>query len=112
MIISVGMPLFQFCARWVVSQDLQKSLYLGDTNDIQRGAVVEWLEWLSYGAESRRKVVSSRLGFAMRRPEPSSEWVSFLNQGRIRQPKRDGLRLSSAVLKIQWDSNPHCPYDC
>ena len=21
-----------------------------------------------------------------------------------------GLRLSSAVPKIQWDSNPHCPY--
>ena len=29
----------------------------------------------------------------------------------IRQRKeRDGLRLSSAVPKIQWDSNPHCPY--
>ena len=24
--------------------------------------------------------------------------------------ERDGLRLSSAVLKIQWDSNPHCSY--
>ena len=24
--------------------------------------------------------------------------------------KRNGLRLSSAVPKIQWDSNPHCPY--
>ena len=30
-----------------------------------RGAVVEWLEWLGYGAESRN-VMSSRLGFAMR----------------------------------------------
>ena len=29
--------------------------------------VVEWLERLDYGAESRRKVVSSGLGFAMRR---------------------------------------------
>ena len=27
----------------------------------------EWLERLNYGAESHRKVVSSRLGFAMRR---------------------------------------------
>ena len=27
----------------------------------------EWLERLDYGAESHRKVVSSRLGFAMRR---------------------------------------------
>ena len=41
----------------------------------------------------------------------SSKWVPFLNWGRIRQRKeREGLRLSSAVPKIQWDSNPHCPY--
>ena len=25
--------------------------------------------------------------------------------------ERDGLRFSSAVPKMQWDSNPHCPYD-
>ena len=31
-----------------------------------RGAVVECLDRLGYGAESRRKVVSSRLCFAMR----------------------------------------------
>ena len=31
----------------------------------QRGAVVDWLERLNYGAESRQKVVSSRLGFAI-----------------------------------------------
>ena len=24
--------------------------------------------------------------------------------------ERDGLRLSSTLPKIQWDSNPHCPY--
>ena len=30
-----------------------------------KGAMVEWLEQLDYGAESRRKVVSSRLGFAI-----------------------------------------------
>ena len=36
---------------------------------------------------------------------------TFFESGRIRQRKeRDGLRLSSAVPKIQWDSNPHCPY--
>ena len=36
---------------------------------------------------------------------------TFLNEGRIRQRKeREGLRLSSAMPKIQWDSNPHCPY--
>ena len=33
--------------------------------------MVEWLERLDYGAESRRKVVSSRLGFATRRLENS-----------------------------------------
>ena len=39
------------------------------------------------------------------------KWVSFSNKGRIRQrKKRDGLRLSSAVPKIQWDSNPQTPY--
>ena len=78
--------------------------------------MVEWLERLDYGAESRRKGVSSRLGFAMRRLENSdcqhsSKWVPFSNKGRLRQRKeRNGLRLSLAVLKIQWDSTPHCPY--
>ena len=37
----------------------------------RRGIVVEWLERDDYGAESRRKVVSSRLDFAMRRLENS-----------------------------------------
>ena len=42
---------------------------------------------------------------------PSSKWVPVSNQGRMRQLKeRDGLRLSSAVPKIQWDSNPRCSY--
>ena len=64
---------------------------------IERGAVVECLQWLGYGSDSRRKVMSSRLGLAMRRLEnspcqPSSKWVLFSNQGRIRQRKeRDGL---------------------
>ena len=43
-------------------------------------------------AENRRKAVSSRMGFAKRRMEhspcqPSSEWVSFSKQGRLRQRK-------------------------
>ena len=38
---------------------------------------------------------------------PSSKWVSYSNWGRIRQRKEmDGLPLSSAMPKIQWDSNP------
>ena len=46
--------------------------------------MAEWLERLDYGAESRRKVVSPRLDFAMRRLEnslcrPSSKWVPFSN---------------------------------
>ena len=45
--------------------------------------------------------------------QPSSKGVPFSNQDRIRQRnERDGLRLSSAVPKIQWESNPHCPYGC
>ena len=31
--------------------------------------MAEWLDVLGYGAESRRKVVSSRLGLALRRLE-------------------------------------------
>ena len=49
--------------------------------------MIEWLEWLDYGAESRRKVLSSRLGFAMRRLEnsvnqSSSKWVPFYELGK------------------------------
>ena len=38
---------------------------------LEKCVVVEWFERLDYGAESRRKVVSLRLGFAMRRLENS-----------------------------------------
>ena len=33
---------------------------------VLKGTIVGWLERLGYGAESRRKVVSSRMGFAVR----------------------------------------------
>ena len=37
--------------------------------------------------------------------QPSRKLVPFSNSGRIRQRKeRDGLCLSSAMPKIQWDS--------
>ena len=78
----------------------------------KRGAVVELLERRGYSAESRRKVVSSRLGFAIRLLEnflcqPSSKWVTFSNQGKIMQRKeRDVLCLSFAVPMVQWDSDP------
>ena len=57
--------------------------------------MVEWLERLNYGAESRRKVESSRLGFAMRRLEnfpcqPSSEWVLFFESGKDKPAKGEG----------------------
>ena len=72
-----------------------QNLYTGDSllGKIQREAPSSRGE----RAESRRKVESSRLDFAVRRLEyslfqPSSEWVPFSNQGRIRQQKeRDGL---------------------
>ena len=69
--------------------------------------MVDRLQRLDHGAERRRKVVSSRLGFAMRRLEnslchPSSKWVPFSNKGRIRQPKeRYGLRLTAIRL---WET--------
>ena len=81
----------------------------------KRGAVVERLERRGYSTDSRRKVVSSRLGFAIRLRknflgQPSSKWVTFSNQGKIRQRKgQDGLRLSFAMPMIQWDSNPTAP---
>ena len=59
------------------------------------------------GAESCRKVVRSNPDFAIQIPitgklcQPSSKWVPFSNQGRIRKLKeRDGLPLLSAVPKI------------
>ena len=47
--------------------------------------MVGWLERLSYGAESRRKIVQSNPFFAIRKMEnsicqPSSKWVPFSNQ--------------------------------
>ena len=42
--------------------------------------------------------------------QPSSECVPFSNQGRVRQRReRDGLRFSSAIPKMQWDSNTPLP---
>ena len=82
----------------------------------KRGAVDEWLERLGFGAENRRK------GLVRDWASPCDDWKTlsvnpaengylFRIRGRIRQRKEiDGLRLSSAVPKIQWDSNPHCPY--
>ena len=74
---------------------------------------VDWLEWLGYGAESHWMLVSLRLKSAIRQLENSVTLarVPFSNQGRIKQQKeKDGLHLSLAVPKVQWDSNPHCPY--
>ena len=65
-----------------------------------RGSVVEWLERLGNGAENRRKVVSSGIGFAMRHLEncqPDSKWVPFPESGIRQQKERDGLRVLSAV---------------
>ena len=63
----------------------------------ERGAVVEWLEWLGYGAESRRKVAGSRLGLAivLRGLENSfcqtgSKWVPFFELGKDEAAKGEG----------------------
>ena len=55
--------------------------------------MVEWLERLGYGAESRRKVVSSRLGFAMRRLENSVSPAAkgtFFELGKAKAAKGEG----------------------
>ena len=94
-------------------------VYRGRKTTIQhneRNSVVEWLETLDYGAESRRRVMSLNPGFAIRRLEislypPSSKWVPTSNQERIRQrKKRNGLRFSYVVPKIHMASDPNCPY--
>ena len=62
----------------------------------QRGIVVEWLERFTYGAESRRKVVSSRLGFTMWQLENSlcqlsNKWVPFFFElGKAKAAKGEG----------------------
>ena len=82
------------------------------TRERRRCRVV--IEWLSYGAESRRKVAGSRLGLSIRGLEnsvkPAVNGYLFSNWGRMGQRKeRDGLRLSFALPKIQWHTNPNCP---
>ena len=56
-----------------------------------------------FEAGLRHRPVNSRC-------QPSTKWLPFSNCGKIRQRKeRAGLRLSSAVPKIQWDSNTTAP---
>ena len=76
-----------------------------------RGVVVEWLDRLDYGAESRRKVVRGW-------DSPCDDWktasvhpavngnLSQSREGYGSERKGMGLHLSSAVPKIQWGFNP------
>ena len=57
--------------------------------------MVEWLERLDYGAESRREVVSSRLGFAMRQLEHSLAIYP------LRLNPRGGHQAGSGKLSIE-----------
>ena len=55
---------------------------------------------LSYGTEIHRNVVRFNLGFTIRRLEnylcqPSSKWLPFSNQGRVRQRKESEQKGSS-----------------
>ena len=66
---------------------------------------MEWFECLGYDAESRRKVVSSRLGFAIRRLEnsvnPAVNGYLFSNQRKRRQRKEtNGLRLKGEHILL------------
>ena len=57
--------------------------------------MVKWLERLSYGEESCRKVVSSRLGFVMRQWKTLSVNPAvngtFFESGNDKAAKREGL---------------------
>ena len=82
----------------------------------KRGAVVEWLERRGYGAESRRKVVSSRLCFAIRLLEnflcqSSSKWVTFFESGKNKAAK--GAGWAPPFFCCAHDTVgllPHCSY--
>ena len=57
--------------------------------------MIQWLERLNYVADSRRKVMCSRLDFAMRRLEkflcqPSSKRGPFLELGNAKAAKGEG----------------------
>ena len=69
---------------------------------------MECLDRLGYGAESCHTVVSSKLGFTMQRKllsvNPAVNGY-LLELGKDKAAKGEEC-LSSAVPKIQWDSNP------
>ena len=77
-------------------QTCHKSRFFNNAHYVQRGAVVGWLERLDYGAESRRNIVCSRLGFAMRRLENSlslsaQQWMGTLFElGKANAAKGEG----------------------
>ena len=52
----------------ILEKNFKEKTHLG-SRLLVSGAVVEWLEQLVYGAESRCKVVSSRLGLVIRQME-------------------------------------------
>ena len=74
--------------------------------------MVKWLERFDYDAESRRKVMSLRLGFAMRRLENSlcqlSSSVSFFELGKAKAAKVEGW--VPPFISCAQDSNPYCLY--
>ena len=69
------------------------------------GAVVEWLGRLDYGAESRRRVVSSRLGFAIRRLENSVNQALNGYLFRIREGWDSDRRGISSAFHLLCRSN-------
>ena len=68
--------------------------------------------WLWRRKSSKDREFKFRLCYPTTRKlcQPSSKWVTFSNQGKIRQRKeQDRLRLSFAMPMMQWDSNPTAP---
>ena len=72
--------------------------------------MVKWLEQLGYDAESSHKVVSSRLGFAIRPLEnscqPSSKWVPFFELGKDKAAKGEGWVSAFNFLCPRYSGTP------
>ena len=71
-------------------------------------------EWLSYGAESCHEVVSSSLGFAMRRLDNQAvNEYFFFKLGKDKAAKGEGWAQSfTCFVQDAVGLKPHCPFDC
>ena len=94
---------------WYSKDNVGSTQVLGE-----RGFMVELLVPVSYGAESRKKVVSSNLGFASQQWEncqASSKWAPVSNQERI-GPVKEGWASPSICCAQESPLSPICKDLC